>query len=150
MATVEPFSHTMIETFLRSQNLRFLRDEDNDFLVQFSYDPDCACELNFYLTAQGEQREIYGLLCSSDQRFGRDRWEQALALCNDWNRERRWPKSFVRSRERNGVEQLEICLDMYIDLEPGIHPELFRQLTMTFIGASFSFWRWLHQEKHFY
>ncbi|MBX5452076.1 YbjN domain-containing protein [Thermogemmatispora sp.] len=149
MATVEPFSHAMIEAFLRSQNLRFLRDEENDFVVQFNYNPECACELTFYLTAQGEQKEIYSLLCRSDRRFEPDGWERALVLCNTWNRERRWPRSYLLSYERDGTAYGEICLDMHIDLGTGIHQELLADLTSTFIATSFSFWRWLRQEQHF-
>ncbi|WP_052890963.1 YbjN domain-containing protein [Thermogemmatispora carboxidivorans] len=149
MATIEPFSHTMIEACLRSLNLRFLRDEDNDFVVQFQYDPQYNCEVTFYLMAQGEQREIYALLCRTSRRFQPESWERALVLCNTWNRERRWPKSYLRSYEAESAAYAEICLEEHIDLEAGIHQELLFSYTMTFFSASLSFWRWLHQEQHF-
>ncbi|MBX5457032.1 MAG: YbjN domain-containing protein [Thermogemmatispora sp.] len=149
MSDVKPFSHAMIETCLRDQKLRFLRDEDNDIVVQFRYDPDCACELTFYLMAQGEKQEIYTLLCRSSRRLGPEEWERALVLCNTWNRERRWPKSYLRSFGNNGAAYGELCLEEHIDLEAGIHQELLTSFTMTFLASSFGFWRWLHQEQHF-
>jgi hypothetical protein len=145
MATVQPFSYSMIEAFLSSRGYRFLRDQDNDFILQFRYDDETDSELTFYLMVQGQRRDIYCILCHSTKRIASEDWARVIMLCNTWNLERRWPKAYLRVNEQQSHG--EVILEENLDLEQGIHQELLNDFSATAIAASFAFWKWMHQDN---
>jgi hypothetical protein len=147
MAVVEQFSRAMIEKYLRAVGMRFLRDEDGDFLVQFGYSEPQGCELSLYFIAGGQKNEIYTLRAFSDRRFTRDQWSKVVTLCNTWNSERRWPKAYMDVKNSDADAFGVILLEEQIDLEKGIHQELLDDFSNTFVVTVGSFWKWAHQEQ---
>ncbi len=147
MAVVEQFDHAMIERYLKTVGMRFLRDEDGDFLVQFGYSEPQGCELSLYFIAGGQKKDIYVLRAFSDKRIAKDEWSRAIMLCNTWNSERRWPKAYLEVKNPATDTFGMILLEEQIDLEKGIHQELFDDFSNTFVVTVGSFWKWAHQEK---
>ena len=145
MPIVRALDRSMIEHCLRSDNLRFLRDNDGDFRVEFGYDEETGCEVTFSLSVVGPKSEVYSIVAFSDRRVPTYEWDRALRLCNQWNEERRWPKAYLYMRDNIG----NIILEQQIDLEEGIHQELLDDFTRTAIVSSIQFWRWAHQEQGF-
>lgn len=148
MPTVREFSSAMVEEYLRSRDLKYLRDSDGDFLVRYAYEDEIGCELNMWLIAGGSSKKIYRVLVRSDKRINRDQWDRTYSLCNLWNKERRWPKAYLSWNEDDD-QTGEICLEGQIDLEVGIHQELFNDFTTTVLATAYQFWKWAHQEQRF-
>lgn len=144
MAVVQRFTRDMIENYLRSKNLRFLRDNDGDFAVEFGYDADTGCELTFLLMAAGKQSQIYSILVRSDKHIGRADFGKMVMLCNTWNKDKRWPKAYLTVNDAN--TNGSILLEGQVNFETGIHQEFLDDFTLTIIAAAFEFWKWLHQE----
>jgi len=147
MPTVQKFDRSMIEKYLKSVNLKYLRDSDGDFVAQFAYDEDTGCELTLYLIAAGQKNEIYVIRVLSDKRIPKSDWGRAMMLCNTWNDERRWPKAYLHVANPDKDTIGTIVLEEQIDLEKGIHQELLDDLTTTILMGAHLFWEWAHKEK---
>jgi len=147
MPTVQKFDHTMIEKYLKNRELKYLRDSEGDYRVDFAYDEDTGCEMTVWLIASGRNHEIYSVLVLSDKAIPKSDWGKAAMLCNTWNKERRWPKAYLFVRDPATDMRGEIRLEQQIDLEQGIHQELFNDFTNTMILGSFLFWEWAHKEQ---
>jgi len=148
MSTVQRFDHTVIEKYLKGRDLKYLRDSEGDYRIDFAYDEDTGCELTVWLIASGQHNEIYEVLVISDKRIPKSDWEKIIMLCNTWNRERRWPKAYLYVRDSATDTIGHIRLEQQIDLEQGIHQELFNDFTNTIILGAFLFWEWAHKEQN--
>jgi len=147
MPTIEKFTHDMIKKYLDSKDLRYLRDRDDDFLVQFGYDDRVGGSLDVWLMAEGPQKTIYHIRVSCDRPVAKADWGKAINLCNTWNKERRWPKSYLVVRDPSTDSHGSIYVEEQINLESGIHQELLDDFTDTTIATAFAFWEWLHREQ---
>ena len=147
MPTVQSFNHSMIEKSLRDSSLKFLRDSDGDFVVQFGYNDKRDCEVDCNLIIGGSQKTIYSIHATSSKHFERSDWGRIMMICNTWNKERRWPKSYLHIRNPSTDRTGAIILEAHIDLEKGIHQELMNDFTLTVIAGALQFWEWAHQEQ---
>jgi hypothetical protein len=147
MAVVEQFDRGMIERYLRTNELKFLRDDDGDYQVDFGYDEETECELSILLAASGSRQSIYTMLVTSSRLVARAEWGRVVAICNEWNELKRWPKAYFHARNLASDSHGAIILEEQIDLSPGIHWELFESWTSLMIGASFQFWVWAHKKR---
>jgi hypothetical protein len=146
-SSVQKFNREMIKRSLESQGLSYLRDAAGDFRVDFAYDDDLACAVSFWLMAVGQQDEIFGLEARSTKRFARDNWDWALFLVNEWNKRMRYPKAYFLATDPETDRTGEIRLEQYMDLEKGIHQELFDNLVYTMMGGATRFWSWMKEEN---
>ena len=147
MAYVQTFDRSMIESSLRSASLRFLRDDDGDFIVQFGYDSATDCEINIGFDVSGNTHSVYSIHGTSDKRIPRNDWGRVVMMCNTWNKERRWPKAFLYTRNPGSDATATIVLEENLDLDTGIHQELLDDFTLTTISGILQFWKWAHQEQ---
>ena len=143
MPTVRPFDRSMIEQSLRSQQLKYLRDSDGDFRVEFGYDEETDCEVTFSLMATGPREIVYCILVFSNKRIPSYEWDRAIKICNQWNEEKRWPKAYLHINGNVGG----VILEHQMDFEAGVHQELLDDFTRSGIIAGIEFWKWAHQEK---
>jgi hypothetical protein len=146
MGFVEPFSHAMIEAFLEENDLRYLRDRDGDFVVEFGYDDEIAGHPRFLLAAVGDDHEQYCLRGDTLRRVPRPDWDRLLRLCNEWNALYKMPKVYFEVDDPNSSTTGRVVCEQWLNLEPGLHQELFNQLTSSFFSACFGFWRWLERQ----
>ncbi len=149
MAIVSQFDRSMIEQFLKSTGLRYLRDSDGDFIVQFGFDVDRGNEMSVMLMASGNMGQIYAIYTESTTIIQPLDVERAIRMCNTWNTEKRWPKAYLRMRQDAGRSYGRIMLEGQLDLEKGIHQELLDDFTSTIIATSNAFWEWAHKEHGF-
>lgn len=147
MSTVQNFDRSMIERFLRGRNLKYLVDSDGDFVVQFAYDQAIGCALTVHLMASGPREWIYYVMVVSDKRIPKHDWGRAVMLCNTWNKEKRWPKSYLHVADPANDSVGMIRLEEQLDLEKGIHQELLEDFTHTVIVCANMFWEWMHKEQ---
>jgi hypothetical protein len=149
MAVVKQFDRSMIEEFLKSTGLRYLRDSDGDFIVQFGFDVDRGNEMSVMLMASGNMGQIYSIYTESTTIIQPGDVDRAIRMCNTWNTEKRWPKAYLRLRQDAGRSYGRIILEGQLDVEKGIHQELLDDFTGTIIATSNAFWEWAHREQGF-
>jgi hypothetical protein len=147
MRFVENFDHSLIEAFLEDGNLQYLRDREGDFIVEFGYDEEIAGHPRFLLAAAGEEKEQYCMRGDTLRRIPRAEWDRVLRLCNEWNSEYKMPKVYFEVEDPNASTTGRIVCEQWLNLEAGIHQELFNLLTSTFFSACFGFWRWLQRQN---
>lgn len=147
MPAVRRFTHSLIQRFLDSKDLKYYQDEDDSFLVHFSYDDDTQCELTVVLSIQGDQQDIYTIYVFSSKKIPKRDWGRAILICNQWNEKARWPKAYLHIDNVDRDKVANIHLEENIDLEPGIHQELLDQYTDAVISSAFGFWQWATQEQ---
>ncbi len=145
MPVVRAFDRSMIEKALRSFDLKFLRDEDNDFVVRFGRGKNLSCDLVFLFSLGGKNSEIFEIQVIADYAIPRRNWGQTLLSCNKWNREKRWPKAYLSMKDAEG--EGNIVLEAQIDMEKGIHQEFVDQFTGAILAAWLEFWRWAIQDE---
>ncbi len=149
MAIVKQFDRSMIEQFLKSTGLRYLRDNDGDFIVQFGYDTDRGNEITVMLLASGTKSNIFAIYAESSTIIQPQDVDRAIRMCNTWNADKRWPKAYLRMRQDAGRSYGRIVLEGQLDLEKGVHQELFDDFTGTIIATANAFWEWAHKEQGF-
>jgi Putative bacterial sensory transduction regulator len=146
------FSREMIKRYLDGQGLTYLRDAPGDFRVDFAHDDDLDCALSFWIMAVGADDEILGVEARSTRRFSRESWDWALYVVNEWNKRMRYPKAYFFVAEPHEDKTGEIRLDQYVDLEKGIHQQLFDSIVFTVMGGATRFWGWMKEQnlqRHF-
>ena len=146
MATVQPFTREMIKHYLQSREMKYLTDSDGDFQLGFEVSEITGCRLTIYLWVQGKDLNIYAIKVRTSRDIPEADWGRVTYVCNRWNAEHRWPKAFLDVREVEGAGSGDIVLEQHLDLGPGIHQELFDDLTNTILAAAVSFWVWAHKE----
>jgi hypothetical protein len=149
MPVLREFDHDMIRAYLKSHDLHFLRDEEDDFVVPFGHSEDWGCSLHLLLTATGAQNDVYCILVQSDKEIPRSRWPEAMMLCNEWNMAKHWPKAYLAVQDWDEDTEGFIVLEDSLDMEPLIHQEFFDQHTRGVVAAAIAFWQWAHIEKGF-
>jgi len=147
MTNVLQFDAAMIERYLKEVGLRYLIDNDGDYIVQFAEDSDFNGELSVLFGRGGNKKDVYYVRVYCNKTIPKTRFADALLLCNRWNKERRWPKAFLNTRDTGDTTKGDIVLELQIDLEKGIHQALFNDFTNTVISGAIQFWRWAVQEQ---
>lgn len=142
MPKIESFSLNMVETYLKRLDLRYMTDSDGDLVVQFGEDDDTGLEYTIFFCHQGD---VYAILFLADRKFQKAEWGRAVMACNEWNREKRWPKAILYIDQEKGTG--DIRLEGYLDLEHGIHQELLDDFTNYHVMGGASFWDWAYQES---
>jgi hypothetical protein len=131
----------MIEKYLKENDIKYLVDSDSDLVVQFAADEDTGIEHTIYLMMDGD---VYEILFTGDFKISKRDWAKAVMTCNEWNREKRWPKAVLSvDREK---ETGEIRLVGALDLEFGVHQELLDDFTHYHVAGGAAFWDWVTGE----
>jgi hypothetical protein len=147
VAPVRTFTRDMIRRYLDGQGLAYLRDAAGDFRVDFAHDDDLDCAISFWVMAVGSQGEILGVEARSTKRFPRENWDWALYVVNEWNKRMRYPKAYFFVSDPDEDRTGEIRLDQYVDLEKGVHQELFDSIVFTIMGGATRFWSWMKEQS---
>lgn len=147
MGYVEPFGHAMVEAFLEEDGLRFLRDSDGDFIVQFGYDDEIDGHPRFLLAISGDDDEQYCVRGDTLKRIPKSEWDKMMRLCNEWNALYKMPKVYLEVDDPNSSATGRVVCEQWIDFQAGVHQELVSQLTSTFFSACFGFWRWMVRQN---
>ena len=146
MAFIESFGHGMIEAFLEDRELKYLRDREGDFVVEFGYHEEILGHPRFLLAAAGDEREQYCLRGDTMRRIPRSEWDRTIRLCNEWNAQYKMPKVYFEVDDPNRSTTGRVVCEQWLDLEGGIHQELVNHLTSTFFSSCFGFWRWFERQ----
>jgi Putative bacterial sensory transduction regulator len=79
----------------------------------------------FYFLVLGERGEVLQVRGQWHRDLTIERLEEILEICNDWNADRIWPKTYVRVRDDGTVV---VCADVTVDLEHGATDDQLDQL----------------------
>jgi hypothetical protein len=134
----EHFTRDMIERHLRSHDVRFLRDDDGDFRVDFDLQ-DSAAPVIVWLCATGPEDTLYRITSVAPQGPRPVTREEGLERCNEWNRGHFWPAAVVHDT----TDGWDIITGAALQLRPGITQELFDEFTFGVIAGLLDFWGWL-------
>jgi hypothetical protein len=146
---VKPFNQEMIQSFLSSNGIDVKADDDGDYSFSFSADDKTGCALRFLLMVSGENKDVYDVRVYADREIAHQDWSRAIMACNEWNDAKRWPKTYFHAANPDSDTVGRVVCEGDIDLEAGIHQELFDDFTLTIITRSQAFWEWMHTEKGF-
>ncbi|WP_407342400.1 YbjN domain-containing protein [Pengzhenrongella phosphoraccumulans] len=119
-----PLTRDRIAAYLAARGYRYLIDEDGDLTGMWEGS-------RFWFLLLGEHHEIMQI---------RGRWHRTLPVkqrssvllaANDWNRERIWPKVYVREED----DELALYSEVSVDLEHGATTSQLGQLLACGLGT---------------
>ena len=119
-----PLDSSRVESYLRSRGYRVQRDADGD--LTGTWDGD-----RFWFLLLGEQHEVLQVRGRWHRTLPADRWGAALLTVNDWNRERLWPKAYLRAEDG----QTALYGEVSVDLEHGVTDDQLAQLVACGLGT---------------
>lgn len=119
-----PLDSDRVEAYLRSRGYRVQRDPDGD--LTGTWDGD-----RFWFLLLGEQHEVLQVRGRWHRTLPQDRWGAALLTVNDWNRERLWPKAYLRAEDG----QTALYGEVSVDLEHGVTDDQLAQLVACGLGT---------------
>ena len=146
MNTVQHFNRGMLKSYLKSNGLHYLRDQDNDFVINFSGDDEIGCDLAVWLITSSNNADVLDIMIEGQKPIPKAQWGQALTVCNEWNKSTRWPKAFLQVNDPSKDTVGKILLKEAIDLEKGVHQELLDDYIDTSVSASIQFWMSVNKE----
>ena len=126
---IEQFGPTLIERFMKDNELRYLVDQDGDFWVSF-YGND-APDYRVLLSVEGADRDILCIRVSTDVIYPDTVREPVEGFVAGWNRRMRWPKTYLADDTRG--RGFRVIGENAFPLAPGVHRELFDELIATMV-----------------
>lgn len=123
-----PVDAARIEAYLQRQGYHVGHDEDGD--LTGTWDGD-----RFWFLLLGDQDEIMQVRGRWHRTLDAQRRTAALLAVNDWNRERIWPKVYLR--EEDGATAL--YTEVSVDLEHGVTDDQLAQLVACGLGTGVQF-----------
>jgi hypothetical protein len=123
-----PLDSARVEAFLVGQGYHVARDEDDDLTGLWDGD-------RFWFLLLGERQEVLQVRGRWHRTLADDRRASALLAVNDWNRERIWPKAYLRTEDGETVVYGEVS----VDLEHGVTDDQLAQLVGCGLGTGVQF-----------
>ncbi len=129
---LQPLSNELITAALTDMDLKFFTDSDDD--VGATWD-----DFLVYFFRMGEQQEILNIRVIIHRKFPVEDVLRLQTFCNDWNRDRLWPKAYVRVADQDGRPvEAQVIGEVVTDLEHGVALAQLRQLISCAVGTGSS------------
>ncbi|MBO1753302.1 YbjN domain-containing protein [Actinotalea sp. BY-33] len=123
-----PVDLSRVEAYLVGRGYHVAHDEDGD--LTGTWDGD-----RFWFLLLGEQHEILQVRGRWHRTLPAHRRAAALLAVNDWNRERIWPKVYLRDEDEGSALYTEVS----VDLEHGVTDDQLGQLVACGLGTGVQF-----------
>ncbi len=104
-----PLTRDRIEACLQAEGYQTTRDEDGDVVGLWNGH-------RFWFIVLGDHDEIFQVRGRAEQTFPVALRGAVMLAVNDWNRDRIWPKAYVREED----DALALYGEMSVDLEHGV------------------------------
>lgn len=123
-----PLDAGRVESYLRRLGYHVRLDDDGD--LTGTWDGD-----RFWFLLLGERSEVLQVRGRWHRTLPSSRRAAALLAVNDWNRERIWPKAYLREEEDGTALYTEVS----VDLEHGVTDAQLAQLVSCGLGTGVQF-----------
>lgn len=123
-----PLDRGRVEAYLAGRGYHVAVDEDGD--LTGTWDGN-----RFWFILSGERDEILQVRGRWQRTLSPTRRTAALLAVNDWNRERIWPKVYLRDEEDGTALYTEVS----VDLEHGVSDDQLAQLVSCGLGTGAQF-----------
>jgi hypothetical protein len=133
---VHPVTCARIKSWLDGHHFTYFTDTDGDLGGLWH-------GRLFYFLILGANHEVLQVRGQWHREASIERLEQLLELCNAWNTERIWPKTYVRVRDDGEVI---VCADTTVDLEHGASDAQLDQLLQCGLATGTAFFAHLDAE----
>jgi hypothetical protein len=129
---LSPLTNDTITDALATMELRYFTDSDGDVGANWE-------DFMTYFFRMGEQKEILNSRVIIRRKFGVEEVLRLQTFCNDWNRDKLWPKAYVRVAQENGnPTSAQVIGEVVTDLEHGVTQLQLQQLISCAIGTGSS------------
>jgi hypothetical protein len=130
---IEPFSAELVERCLDRRELKFFRGRDGeDFLILISSD---RSRLHAHLEVCGPNGDLLSIRVTLVDHYNGAEHHRLIELVNEWNRNTRWPKAYVR--ETPDPNRIGVVGENSYPLMEGIHLEALGRFIDYTIRGSF-------------
>ena len=119
-----PVDRDRVAAYLSDKGYRFVVDDDGDLTGTWD-------SHQFWFLLLGDEHEIVQVRGRWARTLPREQRSPALRALNDWNRERIWPKSYLREEEG----RLAVYAEVSVDLEPGATDDQLGQILACGLGT---------------
>ena len=119
-----PLTRARVQAYLTSRSYHVQVDDDGD--LTGTWDGD-----RFWFLLLGEDEELLQVRGRWHRVLPSARRAAALLAVNDWNRERVWPKVYLRDED----EGVAVYTEVTTDLEPGVSDDQLAQLVACGLGT---------------
>lgn len=137
----KPFGPEVLRDYLHARGLRFLRDDEGGFRVDFGPSPEGPA-LTMWISAEGSEQDILTLRCFADQAIKDSEFDRALIAANRWNVEKRWPKAYCTQQPPWGI-----VLEMNLVIDHDVPADFVGETLDRWMYGANSFWEWVHAER---
>lgn len=147
MPTVEPLTHDLVERVLRKKNIRFMTDSDGDIKIEYNRDEDSGVAISVWVLFSGNDKTQLQFRTTGDKQIVRAQWSDAIALCNEWNRIKIYPKVYLTTGNDGPGAVADLICELNLDLSTGTFEEFVADQFMLAVASASWFFEWLHKEK---
>lgn len=135
--TLAPLSKDRIKAALEAEGFSYSVDSDGDIGGGWEYG-------TFYFFVQGNSDELLCIRGAWRARLSAESFTQAAMLCNQWNMEKLWPKTYARLVGDN-EEEVMIFTELNIDLEQGATEDMLKQQINCAVSTSMQFFESMNE-----
>lgn len=130
LSAPSPLTRERISAFLTERDYHFNIDDDGDATGTWD-------DHRFWFLLFGDKQEIVQTRGRWARTLPLEARHNALLVINDWNRDRIWPKTYLREEE----SQIAIYAEVSADLEPGSNDDQLAQILSCGLGTAIQFFR---------
>ena len=128
---IERFERRRIESWLRERELKFLINQDGDFVVDFFSEQ--GHDYRVHLCAEGANTDVLCIHIRPDIIYSETKRDRVEGFVAGWNRKMRWPKAFITDDWRG--RGIQVLAENSFPLDAGIHQELLSSFIMVTIDS---------------
>ena len=144
---VQPFDRDMVRDHLDRESLKYEIDADGDFHLVFAPPVEGAPQLGVWITAEGTNGDILVIRVRGDALVPKTLWPETTSLCNQWNRDRRFPKAYLYVPDEPETLFGQITLEGQFPLAAGCTQPMVDEFVSTIITTSMAFWTWMAERS---
>lgn len=143
--SLQPFGPQMIESHLRQSSLKFYHGDEHSFLLEL--ETPHGYDLRVHLSCEGTNAQVCAVRVSAKAGIGRDGWGRAAFACNEWARQKRWPRTFLDIEDASVSASAELCADGHCDFEHGATQQQVNLFLNHIIAGAIEFFEWAKTQK---
>ncbi|EME15404.1 type III secretion system chaperone family protein [Rhodococcus triatomae] len=134
-SVLAPLSQDRIKTALELSDWTYAVDSDGDIFGTWEYG-------SFFFFVNGGSGELLCVRGFWRGKLDESEYVRALELCNAWNSEKLWPKTYL---ERDDEGSIRVNAELNVDYEHGLSDEQLRQHLVCAVNTGMTFFEHLNE-----